>query len=459
MAGVDGVARCAEGGSMGRMVIAAAVGIGFALGVGCGEEVRPEVSLLDAATGCVVDGDCATAEAPRCDVPTAACVGCLGDADCGEAAPVCGGAERACRGCERDAECGGAVCLVGAGRCAARDAIAYAQRGGSDDGACTEEAPCATVGYAVAQARARGVQVVLLAGADIDAGDLTVRLFDGLVLQGDRTALRSAADPVVEADAAGTSWISGIAIEPPGVERALVVRDAQVRGRSVQLAGAVEVTLGAVELEDSTIRGTSLACDTGRLRVADSTLDRATIRATSCGLEVARSTFHDVEPGVTAVRVEGLAGATQIENAIFSGARAFTALAVGSGASGVAFRFNTVVNTLAAGSSVPAVSCAGPASAATLTSNVFATASYTPLEGCTARWSVFDAPGAVAAKAGTSNISVDVATIFGVDFELAPGSRALGRGEPGLVDRDRRGRARPMPAGSRADAGALESPN
>lgn len=74
------------------------------------------------APACVLEGDCAGPEAPRCSRELALCVQCVADVDCKQPKdPVCGPGGR-CVGCRSDSDCAAdankPVCLAETRRCA-----------------------------------------------------------------------------------------------------------------------------------------------------------------------------------------------------------------------------------------------------------------------------------------------------------------------------------------------------
>ena len=130
-------------------------------------------------------------------------------------------------------------------------------------------------------------------------------------------------------------------------------------------------------------------------------------------------------------------------------------------APGSTFRFNTVVNTSTITSSGVAQSCDASIAVA---SDIFAYNSTAPFPGttCIPHSSLIDAPGMDAALPANGNVAADVSTFFADratgDFHLSAQSPAKMLGAEAGVLTDVDGGARPLPAGTKPDAGAFEAP-
>jgi hypothetical protein len=120
-----------------------------------------------------------------------------------------------------------------------------------------------------------------------------------------------------------------------------------------------------------------------------------------------------------------------------------------SGQPGSVFRFNTVVFTGPTGAAN--MNCSG----FDFTSNIVALNTTNAVNAqCMPHHTLFDLPPTTP---GANNLTADSATFFverGNDFHLAPNSPAKGIGEPGMVDFDFDGAARPA---DDPDLGAFEA--
>lgn len=106
------------------------------------------------------DGDAACAarnpDRPYC-TEAGGCGVCADNEQCTTANPVCDTRSGECRPCRDHAECDSGVCYTGNGECADPANVLYVDAAaGSDGGDCTIDAPCETIGAAVA--RAAGVR-------------------------------------------------------------------------------------------------------------------------------------------------------------------------------------------------------------------------------------------------------------------------------------------------------------
>lgn len=101
-----------------------------------------------ACVECLESGDCAEAEAPRCEA--GACVGCADGSDCAgiDGKPLCDGAAGACVECLTEADCGGKVCHPATRTCTLVDARAkHVCHPCSHDAECQEGQVCVETRY------------------------------------------------------------------------------------------------------------------------------------------------------------------------------------------------------------------------------------------------------------------------------------------------------------------------
>ena len=141
---------------------------------------------------CAIDDDC-PANAKHCLIESGIgmCVGCRDDSDC---ALSCDPDTRTCRTCVEHRDCVASNACLPEGACGTNDTVIYVA-GGTDAGACTLDAPCETIAYAltkVTQDRYHiklsgaltetvvvvGKRVVFLAepGAKLTGGDPTIKM-------------------------------------------------------------------------------------------------------------------------------------------------------------------------------------------------------------------------------------------------------------------------------------------
>ena len=110
----------------------------------------------DAPKGCQSATECAGTADPVCDLTKHECVQCNSpdyNVCMGTATPVCDLANEACRACVAHSECGAPGACLPDGSCGTDANVAWVMPGGSDTGTCTQGAPCASIGHALAQNR------------------------------------------------------------------------------------------------------------------------------------------------------------------------------------------------------------------------------------------------------------------------------------------------------------------
>jgi hypothetical protein len=92
---------------------------------------------------------------PICNIDGQCVAGCGSDMDCDRGSPVCNGAMKQCVGCtqHRDCERFSKVC-GGNGECVPEANVIYVAKSGTDSGACIQDAPCASLPYAIGQVQA-----------------------------------------------------------------------------------------------------------------------------------------------------------------------------------------------------------------------------------------------------------------------------------------------------------------
>jgi hypothetical protein len=238
--------------------------------------------------------------------------------------------------------------------------------------------------------------------------------------------------------------------------------DVKLDGSSVRvggLGGEAELRLVGLEARSSTID-----CYFATLEVRGSALERTGVTTEGCAANLSRNSFRGFGAGSHANTLSPIV----IENNLvevdaWTSQLGFLELASPfiEQQTGAVVRFNTMINT-ASSSPFALIRCSNNAPHV-FTSNVVV-ANATPFNDgttCAVEHSVFDdVSGAVI---GTANITAPaeeiVVDLAGGDYHLAPGSVAIGAADPSQVSTvDYDGAARPMPAGTTADAGAFESP-
>jgi hypothetical protein len=405
---------------------------------------------------CTADADCnGKPGTPYC-AADGQCVGCLQDSQCTADKPVCDAGDRACRGCVADAECASGICLEAPGTCTDSSNVVFMRADGSDAGTCTSDAPCGTFNYAFTQLSSQR-DVIHLIGTEFNVGDNTVSLPNrSIYIDGERTEIRrQMAGPVFTQALNGSTIFSRVTLGSASYSNdAFTQSQGELELYEVTVPVKYTITGGTVEVAHSAIIGRyTLSCTTGgTINMHDSTGD-GYILATDCNVTLERNRFE-----TTSKVLSGLgSGVYTVEDNVIVSTDFFTDAMGLSGLPGSKLRFNTFVNLSGVDMGAQPISCNSNTDA---TSNVIAWhSSATP--DCPMRYSLFDS--VVGLQPGTGNQVGDAATFF-VDmengnFHLAPGSPAIGKGEPSLdVSTDIDGNPRPNPGGGAPDIGAYESP-
>lgn len=118
------------------------------------------------------------------------CVQCRLNSDCTiEDAPVCD--QNVCRGCLVDTDCASGVC-GSSGACVDASAILYVAPVGADVGACTQDAPCATLNFALTQASASRATVTLAKATYVSHAAVRINTPFGIDLHGNGSTIQAA---------------------------------------------------------------------------------------------------------------------------------------------------------------------------------------------------------------------------------------------------------------------------
>jgi len=435
----------------------------------CTDPAAPFCVENKCQAACAGAGDCTDPERGVC-ATDGACVGCVANTDCDAAAPVCDTGERACRGCEKDSECAGGICIEAEGTCAADAEVAFVTMMGTDAGACTRTAPCATVSFALSVSGTRRIVHVLGGSLSSAAMNFT----SDRILDGEDTTLSNSSGTSITITAPAKVTVEGFRLTAPAmatVPAILVSGAARARLHNLTIGGdgglAVNATNSAnLHLSNSHIGNLGLNnpmhvyCPNSTALIDQNTFEMAIVgdNGTQCELTVSRNRFESTRDG----SVQLQSGLLVMENNLIIHRDGFNdSISLGNLRSGSTIRFNTIVNTTAVGSDGSALSCNSVG--VTVTSNIFAYNSGHPITGtCETRYSVFD--DRAVTSAGTGNQSVGIDTIFanraGGDYHLSATSSAKANAEPGLnmVKVDFEGNPRPNPTGGPADSGAFEAP-
>jgi hypothetical protein len=197
-------------------------------------------------------------------------------------------------------------------------------------------------------------------------------------------------------------------------------------------------------------------CTSGTLEAARVAFERTIVESQNCALTVQQSK-HD---GTSDRSITATGGKITIENNLILESYDFVdSMDIRGSAPGSVIRFNTFVNTSGINSGGVALVCDNTQD---VSNNIFAYRSTNPLNGCTARYSLFDAVATPAARAGEGNRPTEFALIFAnasmKDFHLASASDAKGNAQPNLINVDFEGAPRPRPANTNPDMGCYEAP-
>lgn len=423
------------------------------------------------AAACTADLDCAGAPGGAFCAPDGSCVACLDSTACTDpAAGVCDDTTHSCRACTDDDECGSGICLAAEGVCAGEQDVVFVSMAGTDSGECTSAAPCLTTSYALTKITPAR-QVLRIVSLDYITSSGVVLDRDVYLDADDVRIQRSTPGPVLTTQGQATVTIEGVRISAPTSSPALAVLDGSITTAlrldlDFQGIAEVQVSSGAAELHlvASHLRSTPITCDTNAtIEIQTSLFEQgSTISATTCDVSVSRTMFDGAfEPMITA-STTAASGSVSIENSIFvvsssSEGRFFDLSA--TTAEKVLARFNTFVDTTTTTTATDVFICTGPIA---VSSSVAAGPSSSPVSGgCVVDHTLFDSRAGVIP--GQGNATQDTAAMFvdltNRDYHPSSGSPALGGSDPTqLVPEDYTGATRPMPAGSVADAGALEVP-
>lgn len=422
------------------------------------------VVLLAAAAllgGCAVRSFaacCSTAE--ECNqVGLDEVTACSAEQACVEGFCVVGEASGACTS---DAECDSGACLATEGRCATEDETVYVASTGMDTGDCTSEDPCATIPYALSEVSPER-QVLRILGASYTA-DAGMNLDRDVYVDCDATSVsRNGIGTVVTIGTGATVIIEGMKIEDAMFDETsasiTVAPDASLRLFDVDVvrgppARGVWVNGGALRMEETILSQSGLECLDGAINARRNQFERSGAVLQNCEADVSQNRFSLAESQT----FQANAGVVRFENNLVTRDVSGNYLRLDVLAEGSEVRFNTFAGLYAPFSGDGAVRCFGDT---VLSSNIIAirTTGNPHFGSCPPPIAtLYDAE----ANVPDANLVEGFDEIFvsapGGDFHLAPTSAAIGAGDASSPAEDLEGSARPLPAGTLPDIGALESP-
>lgn len=423
----------------------------------------PVCSAESTCAGCTDEASCSGLDGtPHCG-PTGACVACRPDtaSDCGTpTAPICDTTSFSCRAC-REGDCGTGLCGAD-GACIAETDVAWVAKSGQDTGTCTREAPCLTVGRALAQLGSRPWLHVAASGVPYSEASAT----PGAAVQ-----ISGKSVTILGAGASLTTTRNG--------DAALVIEGAS----EVTIVGLRIVDAGGATGDGIVCRNLGPASPEVSLHSVQITGNGgAGVRATTCTVHIERSTIAQNNGG----GIQATGSTVTAERSILSGNNSGGVSITGGAATlvnnfivrngglsspiggvelrnvtGLAFDFNTVAgNGTSAAGFAAGVQCSAT-TAVTLSNSIIQGETANQVSGadlnCTFAYNLSNE-----SLGGTNVVTAVAADDLYVnptegDFHTKAGSPAIAAAQPGsttAIDFD--GDARPSPAGSRADIGADE---
>lgn len=399
---------------------------------------------------CEANADCADlAATPFCQTSSGKCVACLDASVCAADKPVCDASLNVCRGCDRDDQCPSGVCVDSQGRCATASELVFVSEQAIDNAMCSAAAPCKTLTAAFAVTTEQRYIIHIVGG--------TYRMTTGVapsggqfVIDGSDTIIFNDHGVTFSATQQGqTITLSRVMINASEGTAVSASNNAAVLLYGVTLGAEAVASGGSLSILNSTVQDVTCS-SAGVMDIERSTTGR--INSTSCGLTVLASRLHD--------EIDATGGKVIVENNLITSQNEVQdGVLIRGSVSGSRFAFNTLVNFSVIDGTSVALGCSPGVD---VSSNIFAwhTSFMLAIDGCVPHDSLFDA--LMPAQLVGANHQADAATFFadfhGKDLHLAARSPARGIGEPGAVDVDIDGAARPNPIPSRPDAGAYEAP-
>jgi hypothetical protein len=423
----------------------------------------PLCSAESTCVGCSDEAACSRlAATPHCG-PSGACVACRPEtaSDCATpTAPVCDATSYACRAC-REGDCGNGLCAAD-GACIAETEIAWVAKGGQDAGTCTRQAPCLTIGRALAQLGSRSwihvaastepyAEASATPGAAVQISGKSVTILGrGAALTTTRNG-----DAALVIEGSSEIAVEGLRIVDAGgaTGDGIVCRNLGPASPLVSLRG----------VEISGNGGVGIKATTCMLRVDQSTIARNNgggIQATASTVTAERSLITGNNSG--GISVTG-ASATLVNNFIVRNGGLSSP--VGGvelrNLTGLTFDFNTVAgNGTSAAGFAAGVQCSAT-TPVTLSNSIIYGDAANQVSGaeqnCAFAYNLSnEGLGGTNVATAVAADSLFVSPTEG-DYHTKAGSPAVGAGQPGsTIAADFDGNPRPSPAGSRSDIGADE---
>ncbi|MEO8845857.1 MAG: choice-of-anchor Q domain-containing protein [Kofleriaceae bacterium] len=337
---------------------------------------------------------------------------------------------------------------------------------GVDSGACTRNAPCATIPFVLAKPQPQYKTIHILGGT-YAIGASTLEISQAAYIEGSNPIITASVNgPVFHFQfSLGMGVLNDVTVvggNTPSNNPAITVDGATVQIYGATIKRGVRMMSGNVSISKSTFTDPTVAvsgvdCTSGTVSIDTSSFTASKITSTGCTLTLSRSRFN--ESTDSCFLASG--GKVVIENNLFNAqSELLDCGEVDAALAGSTVRFNTFANLSDLVADGRALSCDASLD---VTSNIFAWGSTAPHgpTTCAPKYSLYDTANTTAVP--PTSFSGNASTFFvnksAMDFHLAPNSPAIGMAQTGLtVTTDLDGNPRPSPDGSTPDVGAYEAP-
>ena len=398
------------------------------------------------------DGGAIGGDARGVDAPVAKdgmMVSCAGG--CPSDQPICDTGDDTCRGCVADAECPSLACEESTGACIAAGSAIFVATTGTDGGACTAAAPCATVTYALTLVGSGRGFIAIAAGTYHDSF-------------------------LVPASVATT--LSGPSLDPSAAEIDYAATGSGI-DHVIEITGAAQVVVeGLTIANDATVEGIRMSATAGKLQ-----LSRVAVTKCAGGLDlrgtiaISQCEIHD-NPGIGIAFATG--GVLDVERTRISGNSEGVQISTGdiivrnsfilrssshavhvTGGANTTLSFDTIADNELGGSDDDiAVECGSGATGPLIEDTIVANnGNGTNQLGC-GGVNYVATTGDPTNGGGTGNFHVEYPGLFANpsmgDYHLAPHAAPIDLADPAatlMIDFD--GQLRPQ--GPRCDVGADEA--